>query len=89
VEGGAAEALGIGVVVEFEVGRILDLPEMNGDRLCEQITKIVSEVELTSEKIVIFSDDSSRIEVPLRVRPGCAEAAMFIDPANGYTAVWN
>jgi hypothetical protein len=59
------------------------------DRLCEQITKIVSEVELTAEKIVVVFEDGSRIEVPLRVEAGCAEAAMFSNPANGYTAVWN
>ena len=59
------------------------------DRLCEQITKIVSDVELTAEKIVIVFEDGSRIEVPLRVEAGCAEAAMFTDPDKEYTAVWN
>jgi hypothetical protein len=59
------------------------------DRLCEQITKIVSEVELTTENIVILFEDGSQIEVPLEVRAGCAEAAMFTDSSKGYTAVWN
>lgn len=59
------------------------------DRLCEQITKIVSEVELTADKIAIVFEDGSRIEVPLRVEAGCAEAAMFTDPATGYMGVWN
>ena len=59
------------------------------DRLCEQITKIVSEVELNAEKLSIAFDDGSRIEVSLRVKAGCAEAAVFTDPDKGYTAVWN
>jgi hypothetical protein len=59
------------------------------DRLCEQITKIVSEVELTAEKIAIVFEDGSRIEVPLEVAAGCAESAMFTDPATGYMGVWN
>jgi TorA maturation chaperone TorD len=59
------------------------------DRLCEQITKTVSEVELTDEKIVIVFDDGSRIEMSLKVTDGCAEAAMFTNSATGYMGVWN
>lgn len=59
------------------------------DRLCEQITKIVSEVELTEKKLTVLFEDGSRIEVSLEVAEGCAEAAMFTNPATGYMAVWN
>jgi hypothetical protein len=59
------------------------------DRLCEQIAKIVSDVELTEDKITIAFEDGSRIEVPLKVKPECAEAAMFTNPATGYMGVWN
>jgi hypothetical protein len=59
------------------------------DRLCEQITKIVSDVELTNDSISIIFVDGSRVEVPLEIAEGCAEAAIFTNPAKGYTAVWN
>jgi hypothetical protein len=59
------------------------------DRLCEQITKIVSDVELTEEMIAIVFKDGSRIEVPLKIQEGCAESAIFSDPLSGCMMVWN
>jgi hypothetical protein len=44
---------------------------------------------VTAEKIAIVFEADSRIEVPLEVAAGCAEAAMFTNPATGYMGVWN
>lgn len=59
------------------------------DRLCGQISKIVAEVSLTNEKIIVRFIDDSRIEISLKVPSGCAEAAIFSDPETGYFGVWN
>jgi hypothetical protein len=55
------------------------------DRLCEQITKIVSEVELTADKVAIGFEDSSHTEVSLEIAAGCAETVSF---SNRLQGIW-
>jgi hypothetical protein len=53
------------------------------DSLCDLITKVVDEIEITSdEKIVIGFDGEVRLAIPLRTYEHSGERAIFTTPTN-------